>query len=73
MAPFAATHEGSAGESGKSINYNVAVKLIPYSPNRSVGSLLGWFYNHYRVLGTDPVTGADTKHAFGSFYVTIGN
>ncbi|MBG0823390.1 Ig-like domain-containing protein [Planomonospora sp. ID91781] len=71
--PFAATHEGSAGPQADSINYNVAVNLIPRSPNRSVGSLMNWFCHHYRVLGSHPDTGADTKHAFGKFYVTVTN
>ncbi|GAA3553245.1 hypothetical protein GCM10022419_037060 [Nonomuraea rosea] len=71
--PFAATHQGSAGPQANSINYNVAVNLIPYSPNRSVGSLMNWFCQHYRVLGSHPDTGADTQHAFGKFYIKVEN
>ncbi|MCA2224220.1 LamG-like jellyroll fold domain-containing protein [Nonomuraea aurantiaca] len=64
--PFAATHEGSAGAT---TNRNVAVDFIAHDHNRSVGSKLRWFWQSYRVFGSDAANAEDKLHPFESFYV----
>ncbi|MER6946557.1 LamG-like jellyroll fold domain-containing protein [Nonomuraea sp. NPDC000554] len=68
--PFAATHEGSAGAT---TNRNVAVDFIAHDHNRSVGSKLRWFWQSYRVFGSDAADGGDRLHPFESFYVKTPN
>ncbi|MFD0883384.1 LamG-like jellyroll fold domain-containing protein [Streptosporangium algeriense] len=68
--PFAATHEGSAGST---TNRNVAVDYIIWDHNQRVGSFLGWFFQDYRVLGSDALTGQDRWHPYESFFVKTPN
>ncbi|MEU8272123.1 Ig-like domain-containing protein [Sphaerisporangium sp. NPDC049002] len=66
--PFAASHEGSK-EDG---NRNVAVDYIFWDHNQSVGRKLRWFWQTFRVFGSD-VDGVFRWHPFESFYVKIPN
>jgi hypothetical protein len=66
--PFAATHEGSAGDG---TDRNVAVEYVDEGHNRSVGGKLGWFFQDFRVFGYHAETGADARHPFERFYVKI--
>ncbi|MEU6428664.1 LamG-like jellyroll fold domain-containing protein [Microbispora sp. NPDC046973] len=68
--PFAATHEGSAGDS---TNGNVAVDYIIWDHNQHVGRYLRWFFQDYRVFGSDPENGVDRWHPFERFYVKTPN
>ncbi|WP_327588568.1 hypothetical protein OHA25_17155 [Nonomuraea sp. NBC_00507] len=68
--PFAATHEGSAGQT---TNRNVAVDFIAHDHNRSVGSKMKSFWQLYRVFGSDPLNGVDRWHPYESFFVKTPN
>ncbi|RBQ17742.1 hypothetical protein DP939_23015 [Spongiactinospora rosea] len=65
--PFAATHEGS---DGPVTNRNVAVDYIIWDHNVKVGAKLRWFWQDYRVFGSDPTNGTDRTNAFERFYVS---